>query len=71
MITVLFEVLKVKLAKTGAFINRPVNKLYPILTVDDQKDLSKDTSTNVNDANTKRKAAANGENKRRFGNNLQ
>ena len=59
---------KMKVGKTGAIINRPINKLYPL-----ECSITYDTEDNVNKVNQedtprgKREAAIMGELRRKFG----
>ena len=59
---------KMKVGKTGAIINRPINKLYPL-----ECSITCDTEDNVNKVNQedtprgKREAAITGELRRKFG----
>ena len=59
---------KIKVRKTGAIVNRPINKLYPL-----ECSITYDTEDNVNKVNQedtprgKREAAITGELRRKFG----
>ena len=57
----------VKLAKSGYMINRPTNRLYPILPCNEMKDANEDKNEDLNDTRLARAAAKIGEDKRRFG----
>ena len=59
----------VKLGKTGSKINRPVNKLYPLITsMEDNDEINKPVEETGSIPKPKRMAGKIGERKRRFGN---